>query len=200
MASARSSRKSRAKRGRRALLDALDAAETRRVLVALLDAHPELVAEATALAEAQLGEVTVEDVAEDVGFALGQLQVEDIWQRAGTQPDGEYVDPTDAAWELVEEAAAPFFEDLERRLGLGRSAEAMAVCQGILLGLYRLSRKRQKSSSTATRPTRSRRLRQGLSRSGRRRARQEHGRGRESRDGRRCAGSCRMRFPSGDRS
>ena len=141
MAATRSPRRTggRVTRRGRALLDALDAAETKRLLATLLDARPELVAEAAGLAESQLGAVTAEDVAEDVAFALEELCVEDIWDRSGTQADGEYVEPTEAAWTVVEEAAAPFLEDLARRVELGRRAEATALCQGTLLGLYRVS-------------------------------------------------------------
>lgn len=85
MPPARSSTQTRATRQRRALVSALDAAETKRLLAALLDAHPE----------------------------------------------------------LVEEAVAPFIEDLARRTELGRRAEAVALCQGTLLGLYRLSQEEE---------------------------------------------------------
>lgn len=135
----RSPRNTAATRERRALVGALDAEESKRLLAALLDAHPELVAEAGDLAGAQHGGLTAEDVAEDVASALGDLAVEDIWSRSGNQPDGAYVEPIEAAWELVEKAVAPFVEDLARRARLGRREEAAAICQGALLGLYRVS-------------------------------------------------------------
>ena len=122
-------------------MDALDAAGTKRLLATILEAHPELLDEVADLADAQLADVTPEDVAEDVVSALEGLCVEDIWDRSGTQRDGEYVEPTEAAWAVVEEAVSPFIADLERRLELGRVEEAAAVCQGTLLGLYRLSQR-----------------------------------------------------------
>jgi hypothetical protein len=126
-------------RDRRAVVDALDGAEAKQLLATLLDAHPELLTEVADLAEAELGAVTAEDLAEEVAFALEGLFVEDIWERAGTQPDGSYLEPTEAAWEVVEEAVAPFIADLTRRVELGRRAEATALCQGVLLGLYSIS-------------------------------------------------------------
>jgi hypothetical protein len=126
-------------RHRRALLDALDGAEAKRLLATLVDAHPGLLTEVASLAEAELGAVTAEDVAEDVAFALEGLSVEDIWDRAGTQPDGSYMEPAEAAWEVVGEPVAPFLADLTRRIELGRREEATELCQGILLGLYRIS-------------------------------------------------------------
>jgi hypothetical protein len=126
-------------RDRRALVDALDGAEAKQLLATLLDAHPELLTEVADLAEAELGAVTAEYLAEEVAFALEGLSVEDVWERAGTQPDGSYLEPTDAAWEVVEEAVAPFIADLTRRVELGRRAEATALCQGVLLSLYSIS-------------------------------------------------------------
>ena len=126
-------------RDRRAVVDALDGAEAKQLLATLLDAYPELLTEVADLAEAELGAVTAEDLAEEVAFALEGLSVEDIWERAGTQPDGSYLEPTEAAWEVVEEAVAPFIADLTRRVELGRRAEATALCQGVLLGLYSIS-------------------------------------------------------------
>jgi len=139
MSSKRPSARSRVTRDQRSLLEALDAPEAKRLLGALLDKRPELLADVAALADAKLGAVTVEDVAEDVAFALGELGVEDVWEHSGAQSDGSYVEPSEAASTVVEEALSPFVEDLARRIGLGREGEALAVCQGTLLGLYRVA-------------------------------------------------------------
>ena len=39
---------------------------------------------------------------------------------------------------MLEETISPFLRDLERRIQLGREPEALAICQGALLGLYRV--------------------------------------------------------------
>jgi len=131
-------KRQRAARGERSLIDALEPIEAKRLLGSLLDTRPDLVPEVAALADAKLGEVSVESVAEEVAWAIGELRVEDIWDGSGSQPDGSYVDPTEAAYAVVDNALAPFVQDLERRLGLGREDEAAGVCQGILLGLYQV--------------------------------------------------------------
>lgn len=123
----------------RAVVDALDGTEAKQLLAALLDAHPGLLAEVAGLADGQLGAVTAESTAAEVAFALEGLSVEDIWERAGSHADGSYVEPTEAAWEVVEEAVAPFLADLRRRVELGRGAEATALCRGVLRGLYSIS-------------------------------------------------------------
>jgi hypothetical protein len=113
------------------------------VLEAILDAHPELLAEAGERAVAEL-RVVAEDVAEDVELAVGELRVEDVWERSGKQPDGGYVEPSEAGWEVVGEAVEPFIEELERRIDLERWKDASALCQGILLGLHRVSQRAER--------------------------------------------------------
>ena len=119
-------------------MDALDALEAKRLLGALLNTRPELLADAAALASAELGSVTVDRVAEDVARAVGALRIEKVWGRSGPQSDGSYVEPTEAVWTVFEESIAPFIEDLERRIRLGHEEAAIAICEGALLALYRV--------------------------------------------------------------
>jgi len=78
-------RAAKALRDQRRLIDVLDASERKRLLKSLLDAHPELLAETAATADAELSAVNVEDVAEDVALVVGELQIEDVWERSGAQ-------------------------------------------------------------------------------------------------------------------
>ena len=57
--------------------------------------------------------------------------------RAGRHEWG-YVEPTDAAWEILEEALEPFIQDMRRQIELGLEAEALEICKGVVLGLYRI--------------------------------------------------------------
>jgi len=54
--------------------------------------------------------------------------------------DGEwpYVDASTAALDLLGSAADSYLEDLRFRLERGQDGRALHVCEGILLGLYRL--------------------------------------------------------------
>jgi len=139
--SSRRSTASKAARGVRAVVDALEGTEAKQLLRALLDAHPELQAEVAELADAELAATTVEGVAEEVASALDDLSIEDVWAHAGNGSDGSYVEPAEAGWDVIEKAVAPFLGDLTRRVGLGRRTEATTICQGILLGLYRVSQR-----------------------------------------------------------
>ena len=118
-------------------LDKLDAAESASVLKALVDHHPELRPEAESLARDVLGEVSLLSVADDVENAVLQFDYDDLNSRAGGHSWG-YVEPTEAAWELLEEALEPFVTEMTRYLELGLEEQSQEMCQGILLGLYRV--------------------------------------------------------------
>ena len=66
--------------------------------------------------------------------ALHALGLDDLDE--GLRAAG-YIEPTQAAWNVIEKVVKPHFHDLERRLKLGHEDEAVEVCKGIVLGLYR---------------------------------------------------------------
>jgi hypothetical protein len=111
--------------------------EAAALLRVLLERHPELSKEIDALAESVIGDVSVEEVADAVEDELRALDLEDLNSRAGSHAYG-YVEPTEAAWELVEEAVVPFLDDIKRRAEAGQHAAALNTCVGVVLGLYRL--------------------------------------------------------------
>lgn len=87
----------------------LTAAERAEVLDSLMREHPELAVEAEHLASELLSSVS-----------------------AGRG----YVDETEAARELVEQAIEPFRSDTERRAGFGHADAATSLAIGIVAGLY----------------------------------------------------------------
>ncbi len=66
------------------------------------------------------------------------LDYEDLNARAGSHKWG-YVEPSEAAWEILEETVEPALDDMKRHIELGLEAEALEICKGMVLGLYRLS-------------------------------------------------------------
>ena len=130
----RGSSPSRKRKGE--LLARLTPAECTEVLRSLLGRHPQLVAEAEDIARAALTEVDAEAVAEDVEQVVLGLDLDDLNSPAGRHNWG-YVEPTEAAWELLEEAIDPFIEEMKRHIDLGFEAAATGTCAGIVLGLYR---------------------------------------------------------------
>jgi hypothetical protein len=119
-------------------IKSLKGAEGIEVLEALLKKHPQLAPEAEQLAQNVLGAVAFEEVADDVADALKDIDdIDNLNSRAGSTRYG-YVEPSEAACEICEEAIEPFLEDLKRRLKIEDRSGAGVVCQGIVLGLYQV--------------------------------------------------------------
>jgi hypothetical protein len=115
-------------------LDLLSGDEALAVLRELLSSHPDLLPEGRRAANALLATVSFRDIAKRVFDALLALDLEDL--DAGPRAGG-YVEPSEAAWKAIEQAVTPYFDDLERRVKLRHENEAIEICQGMVLGLYR---------------------------------------------------------------
>jgi len=121
---------------KRSALDALSAAEKAAVLDELLTAQPGLREPAEVYAARLMKDAERSAVADDVESALKWLDIDELNTRAGHRPGFGYVDPAEAADEILDEALQPFLDDLHRRTGLGMRSAATEVAAGILLGLY----------------------------------------------------------------
>lgn len=117
-------------------LDALTTSEKAQLFDALVDGDPRLRTEAEERASEMLAQVDRMAVAEEVAAALQGLPHELIGDRAGRQPGLGYVDPSEAAWWLLEEECAPFLEDMLRRAHAGQRDAARQVGLGLLAGLH----------------------------------------------------------------
>jgi hypothetical protein len=76
-------------------------------------------------------------VADHVESALRGLDIEELNGRAGYWPGSGYVDPGEAADEILDEALQLFLDDLARGGELGMRPAAVELAVGILRGLYR---------------------------------------------------------------
>jgi len=121
---------------RTSALDALTAAEKGELLDELLAARPQLREQAEALAARHMSDEDRVRVADDVESALRYLDIEELNGRAGYRPGVGYVDPGEAANEILDEALQPFLDDLARRAELGMTAAAVELAVGIVCGLY----------------------------------------------------------------
>ena len=132
-----SERRSAAGSGKkRSGLAALDAAEKGAVLEELLRSQPALRTAAERIAREQLANTEHEMVAKEVEFELRSLSSDELNGRAGRQRWG-YVEPTEAAWQLLEEAAGSYEREIERLLVLGMIGSAVETALGLIAGLYR---------------------------------------------------------------
>lgn len=124
------------------VLDRTSPEEAESVLRALLDLHPHLRRKAEDIAKALVAEVQSEDIADEVAHTILSIGLDALNSRAGRQPWG-YVEPTEAAWELLQEAIEDLLGDMKRGTELGLESAAESICRGIVLGLYQV-----KGSST----------------------------------------------------
>jgi hypothetical protein len=109
--------------------------EAKVVLRRLLEKHPQLQAEAESIAGSVLSSQSVEDIAAEVADAVNGADLEALNGKAGKHAWG-YVEPCEAAIELLEEAVEDWVEDMKRHVELDLVASAQAVCAGIVAGLY----------------------------------------------------------------
>ena len=117
-----------AKRKTSDVIERLTGDEAKLAIRRLLDESPDLLPKLEGHARAVLGGISFEAIADDV---------EELYARAGSHYGG-YTSPGDAAYEMLSEAIEPFLADLRRRREIGNEADALAICQGVLLGLYRM--------------------------------------------------------------
>lgn len=120
-------------RGRRAALSRLRPEEAEAVLRLLLERRADLRADAEQIARSLLERPSLEAIAQDVECAV--TWIEDF--RAGPDEVGGYTNPGEGAAEAIEDAVVPWIEDMRRAVELGLERQALEICLGIVLGLYR---------------------------------------------------------------
>ncbi len=91
------------------------------------------------IAKEYLSKVDSEDIASEVYLELASLEVEEVWDQSGSTRYG-YVEPTEKAWEMFEDALEPFIEKLRKYKKLSMNKEAKTYCMGILKGIYQFEK------------------------------------------------------------
>ncbi|MAF76045.1 MAG: hypothetical protein CMF17_09370 [Idiomarinaceae bacterium] len=119
----------------KAIINNLSPQEALTLLKNLAENDPQLAKRIAQMAHEHIREVDSQDVAADVYSDLDALQVEDVWDQAGSTRHG-YVETQEVADEMIHNVLAPYTGDLERYKMLNMPQEALAVCMGILEGLY----------------------------------------------------------------
>ena len=114
--------------GKTAPLDELQPEDAAAVLKRLLTNHPELLPEAEQIWRSTLCDVSFELIAFDVECAIRGLDLDDLNSRAGRKSCG-YVEPSQAAVDLLKAAVAPFMEELNRKQTLGLDEAAFEIWQ-----------------------------------------------------------------------
>ena len=120
----------------REIIDHLSPTDALSVLRTLADSDEALARRIAEMATARLSGVDLEEVAAVLYDELDTLEVEEVWDRAGRTRHG-YVEPGEAADQMIEEVLEPFLEELTKYQKIGMNTEANRMCMGLLLGLYR---------------------------------------------------------------
>lgn len=105
------------------------------ILQSLANSDEELARRIAEMAIAQLSQVDPEEVASALYDGLNALEVEEVWDRAGETRYG-YVDPSEAAFQMIDEVIEPLLEELSKYQKLGLNTQANEMCMGLLLGFY----------------------------------------------------------------
>jgi hypothetical protein len=120
----------------RGALAALSAVEKSDLLDALLAANSTWQPIVEAAAADRLAQVDRDRVAAELRDVLCGLGHELIGVRAGYHPGHGYVEPTQAAVDILSDQLEPYLQDVARRDRLGLTDAAAELGAGVLLGLY----------------------------------------------------------------
>ena len=132
----RRSKSATARASKTPALDTLRVEERAGVLELLLRSTPRVATDAEHIARELLADTSIETVAEEVEWGLRAREADELQGRAGRHRYG-YVEPTEAAWEILGEALDPYLKDVERLLRLRMRNAAQDTALGIVAGLYR---------------------------------------------------------------
>jgi len=89
-----------------------------------------------AMVKSDLSDVDADEVADEVFLCLNSIQVEDLWDNSGKTHWG-YQEPTEVAFEMLEDEVRFYIQEMERYYSLGMKREEKEYCKGILSGLCR---------------------------------------------------------------
>jgi hypothetical protein len=128
-------RKAMTDKGPDEVIDQLSPSDAVEVLRILAHCDAKVAAQIVEVVASYLRGVDVEEVAGNLYDDLSVLRVEEVWDRAGNARHG-YVEPSDAAYEMIEEVLRPYLEALKKYQGLGMRAEANQVCMGLLWAFH----------------------------------------------------------------
>lgn len=122
--------------GEKDVLRPLSPEEAQFVLNELVASERSIRKKAEEIALKLIGDVDVDEVAEELLWELESIPVEEVWDNSGRMRNG-YIDPGDCAWQLFEDALEPFTRQLVKCQELSLTEQAKLHCMGILKGIHR---------------------------------------------------------------
>ena len=125
------------------IIDYISPTDALSILKNLAETDQQLAQRIAKLTLEHLEAVEPAEVAASLYEQLETLQVEEVWDRAGSTRYG-YIEPGEAADDMVEAVLTPYLVELKKYQQLGLTLEAKRLCLGLINGLYRFE---QESSS-----------------------------------------------------
>ena len=122
-------------KGRSTIDEVIAAGKAGEVLRGLVREDPGMAERIEELARERLSDVDIEGIADWVYSELDVIDVHDLWWSSGSTRHG-YVDVTDRAWDMFDEALEPVRDEMERYRRLSMRREETVVLMGMLKGLY----------------------------------------------------------------
>jgi hypothetical protein len=123
-------------------LKQLSPEEAKTVLLLLAKESRELASQIGKMAKAIISDVDDDEVADEVYWELTNIDVEALWNRSGSSRFG-YVEPVEAAYEMVEEVLEPFAEQLKKYRKLDMFTEVNKMGLGLAKGILKFTKEGQ---------------------------------------------------------
>lgn len=117
-------------------VSALSHSAVQKILLDLCNNDKSLTKRVIMMAKADLSDVDSDEVSDEVYARLNAIQIEDWWDNSGKTRYG-YNEPTDVAFEMVEDAVDVFVSEMEKYKTLGMKKAEVEYCKGIISGLLR---------------------------------------------------------------
>jgi hypothetical protein len=106
------------------------------ILSRLVNSNPNIKLEFDQMAKDLIGSLDIDEIGEEIYSSLDDIEIEDVWYRAGKQRDGEYKDPYDIIVDDIMDILDPFVSKIDSYIQEDLFFPANILCKGILKGLY----------------------------------------------------------------
>jgi len=121
------------------ILNEINKTEALIILKVLADEDENICKKILQITKKHLSEIDIEEVALEIYSELEGIDIEELWANSGASQYG-YVEPTGAAWEMVDATVKPFIDNLKRYKRLSLHEEFKRYCEGLLKGLYKFDK------------------------------------------------------------
>lgn len=126
-------------KSKRDLLKDINPSDALHILKVLIEEDNGLEDKIYRIAVKILSDVDSDDIVFEVYNELDRLEVEELWERSGKTRHG-YVDSSEEAWVMFEEALAPFADEMKKYQKIRMLLEAKNYCIGIIKGIQEYER------------------------------------------------------------